>query len=509
MSSAIATKAPKVSRSRVETAEAIVTGDGADLADLLLSADDHKLGYASVSEIDTMGKMFVHEITDHIAYIATHPELRDTVPMYMGPSGIGKTFAIRAGIKKAGQIMGREVIVEERHLSNMGPTDILGVPRPEIKFIDRQGNFVSALEQAREDVHTYETQRTVFYPPAYLPLISANPAHAIADSRYMDHWEKYGHSDFSIMKDFPLHVLFWDEVTNPSMPSVIHQIFSIIYGRQAAGHPLQPDTVNVIAGNRQQDGTNSIALPRSMTSRGDVIEVLPSLSGWFVNWALQTVSVATEWETDKKTGLIEVTAYEERPRVHPTVIAWLNRSPHSFAPNVQGTPTQQPFPAPRTWDAVSRAMYAQERPQNEALKMTDNTLFQTIVGHIGQSEAQLFWSFREQGHKLPNVRKLLNSADQPRSNDGDMVPYGWLPEKWPTEIDIQIQIGTQMAMNLNEANARRFMRFMLDTNYFSPEMAAMTMKMLRSMDDKINKVARHWARNEFTQFAMKYRAIMV
>lgn len=493
-----------VRTSAIDTATGLLTEAGLDLTKELTSFDDAQLGYSvpqSSGAFSTV--MSVHQVAEHVEWLTLHPEFSDVTPLYLGPSGVGKTYAIRAGAQRAADKMGRKLELVEKHVSLMGPTDLAGIPRPETRVVDFNGQMTEV-----------QTKRTEFFPPHDLPMASAFPEHVAAFWRHQEYYTRYGQINRDIMRDHPLHVLFLDEFTNPSMPAVIQQCYPIIYGKQIAGMPLLPDTQVILAGNRPQDGTNSIALPRSATLRVNMIEVVPSLTGWFQHWALQTQEIPVAWGTDEN-GNVIVTETELRPRIHPTVIAYLNQNSGRFAPDLKGTPTMQPAESPRTWNSVARAMYAFENPM-PGMQVDEKMMQNTIAGYIGQAGMLNFEAFRKFSSQLPDVRKLLNSPGVARPEDvrepidgkkrPDWVQYGWMPEKWPTGIEIQITMTTQMVPLLKRENARRFMRLLLD-GHITPDVGAMAMKLLRPMGI-VTQLTHDWAMDEFSEWAAKYRHLM-
>lgn len=491
-----ATASRVVRTTQLDEAQAVIDETGINLAEKLTSGDDARFGYAVADTGSSIATtMNVHEVVDHVRWLIMNPGFDDTTPIYVGPSGIGKTYAIREGARQAAEAMGRSLNMIEKHVSLMGPTDLGGVPRPEIKTKLVDGKLVE-----------YATRRTEFLPPSDIPMESASPEHAAAILRFQEHLRLTGRPNWSLMHGHPLNVFFLDEFTNPSMPAVIHQCFPVIYGKHIANMPLLSDTQVILAGNRPQDGTSSITLPRSATLRVNTIEVIPSLLGWFQNWAFHIDEVPVAWEKQKD-GQYEITEWERRPRIHPMIISYLNQHSGRFAPNLMKTPTGQPAPSPRTWNSVSTTLYAYQNPVDGEPTIPESLLFATVAGFIGQAEAHQFWAYRKYAKELPDVRKMLNSPGIKRSDDGNYVPYGWLPSQFPSGVDIQSMMATQMVMLVTKENARRFMRFLLDGNVFTPEVAAMTMKLMRPMGI-VESVAHLWAPTEFTEWAGKFRKLI-
>lgn len=430
---------------------------GLDLAKELTAADDERLGYAMVKpsgELNTF--LYVDQIPDLIKWHVLNPEMQGHSLCFLGSSAIGKTFAVRQGFNEAAQEMGRNPIFHEMHVSQMGPTDIMGVPRD-----DGKG-------------------RTEWFVPAKFALAKALPQHEQDYLKFRAHYQATGEIDHTMMRDHDFYGYFWDEVTNPAQPSIVHQCFSLWYGNYVADHPLVGDAFHVLAGNRVQDRTNSIYLAASATSRLGLIEAVPRLSGWLKAFAMKPVTIAGE----------------EFSKVHPLVVAYLTRFSDRFSPDNSGLPQMTPYPSPRTWTYVSDALYA-----NDRMPLPDNVLFAEVAGRVGNADARNFWAFRDHWKDLPDVNRMLNSEAKPGES------FGYLPAPFPKRTDLLIIMGTQMISKLNERNAQRFMAFMLDNEKFTPEIAAMTMKLLRPAD-KLESLAYKWAPREFGAWAAKYRNLL-
>ncbi len=428
---------------------------GIDVAEMLASDNTLDAGSPSISGMENA--LYIDQIPDLIRWHLMTPELHDHVTLILGPSAIGKTYAIRQGLAAAAQAMGREHILHEEHVSQMGPTDVMGVPR--------------------EDGHG----RTVWFPPRKFALQSAHPEHQKAYDLFLADYQRSGSPDWSLMQRFPLYAYFLDEITNPSNPSIVHQLFSLIYGKFVADHKLVGDAAIIAAGNRVEDRTNSIYLAASATSRMTIMQAVPRFSGWLRSWALQPVTIGGE----------------EHSREHPAVIAYLTRFTEKFAPNSSAAPQMEPFPSPRTWTHVSELLYAHDRnPVSEEL------LFAAVAGRIGLADARQFWAFRENWRDLPDVNRLLNSRPQ---GEG---AYGWMPRTWPVNRpDLLCIMGTQMVTKLNAGNARRFMAFLNNPELFPPEWTAVPMRLLRPAG-KLDALMNDWDEDGFQTWAEANQSLL-
>ena len=397
-------------------------------------------------------RIYVHQVPSLIAHLAMNPELwGQTIGLY-GPTAIGKTEAIKQGFQEAADAMRRTLQLTEVHVSQMGPVDAVGVPR------ERDG-------------------RTYWAPSEIWPLaevLEKHDGHVTKVQNFLRNYEQTGLADYELLpKNWYCH--FHDEVTNPSNPQVTHQLFPSWlgdhHGRRMGGHLLVPDMLVVLAGNRLEDGTNSINLAASAVTRQGIFQVVPHFGGYLQNYAFKTKQLRGRTVT----------------KVHPSVIAYLNKFNRQFAPQEMNERSpMDPFPTPRNWTYVSEQLYA-----NEQSPMPQDLLRASVASRVGDSTAQEFFTFISHYKDLPDVDKLMRGAEITN-----------FPKKDRPEL-LAI-LGTQMVIRLDQSNAKVFMRYMLDETKFPAEFSAMTMKQLRPAG-KLQPLVREWATAEFSQWtkAMK------
>lgn len=404
---------------------------------------------------DLSHTIYVHQVPDFVAFHAMNPDLWSHTVCLLGPTAVGKTEGVRLGLEQAAVKMGRRLHLSELHVSQMGPVDALGVPR--------------------ED----EYNRTYWAPPVIWPLAdwaeNNGTKHQTKVANFLKQYHNTGTLDYTALPtDWFVH--FHDEVTNPSSAQVPHQLFPAwcgdSSGRMIGGHRLVSDYFVVLAGNRVEDGTNSINLAASAVTRLGLIEVLPHYGGWLQNYAFKSRMVAGE----------------EMAKIHPIVISYLNKFNGEFAPqNLNERSPMDPFPTPRNWKYVSDMLYA-----NDMNPMREDLLKAAIAGRIGDASAQQFFTFVTHYKDLPDVDKLMR---------GDKVPN--FPGK--NRPDLLAILGTHMVMKLNEKNAKVFMSYMLDSTLFPGEISAMTMKQLRPAN-KLQPLVREWATADFSKWTHQYKA---
>jgi len=401
---------------------------------------------------DLSHTLYTHQVPEFIRNHAMFPDLWGHTMCLLGPTAIGKTEGVRQGFALAATQQGRELDLTELHVSQMGPVDAMGVPR------ERNG-------------------RTFWAPSEVWPLSSALPEHDAQARDFLNHYAATGVTDYSrLPKKWYVH--FHDEVTNPSSPQIPHQLFPSWCGdgngKMIGGHQLVPDFMVVLAGNRIQDGTNSINLAASAVTRLCLIEVLPHYGGWLQNYAFKSRMVGGS----------------EFSKIHPLVISYLNKFNAEFAPQDQNQRSfMDPFPTPRNWKYVSDELYA-----NDLNPMPEYMLKSAIAGRIGDSSAQQFFTFVTHYKDLPDVDKLMR---------GEQINN--FPNK--NRPDLLLILGTHMVMKLNEKNAKVFMKYMLDTDKFPTEISATTMKQLRTAN-KLIPLVREWATPMFGQWVQQNKAFV-
>ena len=396
--------------------------------------------------------LFVHQVPEFLSFHGVNPDLWGHSLLFLGPTAIGKTEGVRQGYELAAKKMGRELHLTELHVSQMGPVDALGVPR------EHNG-------------------RTYWAPPEIWPLVKALPEHQRMTQMFLQHYKETGKIEYDLLpKDWYVH--FHDEVTNPSSPQVPHQLFPAWCGdgsgKMIGGHQLVADFTVALAGNRIEDGTNSINLANSAVTRLCMIEVVPHYAGWLKNYAFTGRMFAGETVT----------------KIHPVIISYLNKVNSEFAPqDMSERSPMNPFPTPRNWRYISDELYA-----NDANPMPDFMLKGAVAGRIGDASAQQFFTFLAHYQDLPNIDKLMRGE-----------PIHNFPKK--DRPDLLMITGTHMVMKLNKTNANVFMDYMLDDTKFPVELAATTMKQLRAAD-KLIPLVREWSSEKFSQWVKKNKVFV-
>ena len=413
------------------------------------------------TEMNETGYVQVHQVVEVVKHYALTPELWDHTAVFLGPTAIGKTEAVREGLQRALAVMNerrqamgaapRQLILHELHVSQMGPVDALGVPR------ERSG-------------------RTYWAPPEIWPLTQALPGYDDQVNAFLDHYRRTGETAWELMPE-QWFVHFHDEVTNPSTPQVPHQLFPVwcgtAHGRVIGGHPLVRDFMVVLAGNRVEDGTNSINLAASAVTRMCILQVTASLDGWLQNYAFQEVVVAGQKTT----------------KIHPSIIAFLTKNPQYFAPqDLDKRSPMDPFPTPRAWKFVSDLFFTRG-------SLSDDLFWSNVAGRIGAPTTEELRAFIAFAADLPEVDAILAGGPTDRWPD---------PTKRP---DLVLIATTQMVAKLNATNAKRFMEIISDEALVPAEFSARAIKLVRNAG-KLQSLVHSWDTEGFRAWTKKYHQMI-
>lgn len=391
--------------------------------------------------------LFAHEVEADIRYQACHPDLWGMRSLYIGHTGVGKSAGVEAAYHSVAETMGRELHLNIRHVSQLGPVDALGVPR------ERDG-------------------RTYWALPENWPITRLNPGHDEQVTAFLAEYHKTGKTEWELLPR-KFFVEFQDEVTNPSAMSIVHQLFPVWLGNQIGNEPLVKDFAVVLAGNAQAHRTNSMDLSASAVTRLTVKEVIPHFFGWLI-WAY------------KHRGSFDKDGQPE-PNIHPFVVGYLARFTDQFAPGNKEIIGMQPFPNPRAWEEVSRYLYTHDRDP-----MPQNMLEANLAGRVGNAATRSIVAFMDYFAQLPDVNKIMAGHDVP------------LPTDRP---DVLYMLGTNMIQKLKPDNAKHFMAYMLDEQKFTPEIACCTMRLLAPAG-KLKIISQGPAANLFFAWAEKYENLI-
>ncbi len=178
-------------------------------------------------------------------------------------------------------------------------------------------------------------------------------------------------------------ILFLDEL-NAAPPLVQAACYQLILDRRLGDYILPDGWAVIAAGNRESDKAIVHRMPSAIANRFVHLDFDVDVDAW-VQWALNN---------DIKTEIIAFC------RFRPELL-------HSFDPKKN----EKAFPTPRSWAFASQFLGA---------GLSDDLLFETISGTVGEGAAAEFIGFLRIFKKLPSIDSILlnpSGADVPSADD--------------------------------------------------------------------------------------------
>ena len=245
-----------------------------------------------------------------------------TVPFYEGPPGVAKTAKVEQYVP---------------WVYKYG-SEVLGIAHP----------------RAKVNIHILSQSDNVDIGGAIAPDFENNTIKRMIPDDIL------GLND---CEDYDIVINFIDEVSNTT-PSMLSAIASVIEDGQIFGKKKAPNCVFVLAGNRPQDGTGSIKMPRQL------------MDGRLVHKPM-TVD-ADEW--------IDWSVREDLHIKAVAPIRWKKELLYRYDPKTKG-----PNQTPRGWHKASNLLYIIPEDKTEAIA-------RAVTGCIGAgayAEARGFWDHSE------------------------------------------------------------------------------------------------------------------
>ena len=179
-------------------------------------------------------------------------------------------------------------------------------------------------------------------------------------------------------------ILFLDEL-NSAAPSVQASAYQLILDRQV-GEYILPDGWSIIAaGNRESDRGVTYKMPSPLANRFVHFELEVSVEDWKV-WA---------YENQVCESIIGYISYKEE---------------HLFSFDAKSD--VKSFATPRSWEYVDKILKAD---------LDKELLLESVSGAIGSEAAVGFLSFFKVMHKLPDLKKILESGEGEYSDEVDVL----------------------------------------------------------------------------------------
>ncbi|AUS02973.1 AAA+ ATPase domain protein [Vibrio phage 2.275.O._10N.286.54.E11] len=248
------------------------------------------------------------------------------------------------------KLLDQEVNFIDFRLSQVEPSDLRGMPVPEVSYEVDGRAIVSAQITADMDV---EQKTGVVWA-------------AVKQLTLPEDWKG---------------VLMFDEV-NSAMPIVQAAAYQLFLDRCIGELDLPKGAFIMAAGNRDGDGGVTFQLATPLKDRMLHVEMKENLDDWINDYALKN-------------------------RVHPDVIAFNKAMPKHFNTLSPRDPSPVGGSSPRSWaDGVSKVLKA--NPHLDATKDHRKVLKALIAGRVGMGIAGEFMTFREMTSKLPAPDDILD-----------------------------------------------------------------------------------------------------
>lgn len=203
--------------------------------------------------------------------------------------------------------------------------------------------------------------------------------------------------------DEPIQLVL-DEFTDwpPAVQSLFRGAFDTGSGKMVGTHRLGSNVRIMITGNRKEDGSKlSSILPAPMVGRGVQFELDPNVPDW-TNWFQKKYPASTSpVATFLNYGMSKVKADANETDF--------------FCPAVTQPWDGQPYPSPRSWEAV--ALMDNVRTENR------KSFARLVHGTVGDAAAVAFLAFAVHADKVPDVAKLI-SGEIDLPTDG-AEQYAW------------------------------------------------------------------------------------
>lgn len=216
-------------------------------------------------------------------------------------------------------------------------------------------------------------------------------------------------------KDGKYGVLFLDEITTADDAQIQPALGLADSSRQLQNYKLPSNWLVVAAGNGP-DCANFKELKEATVNRFNIFDINYSWS----DWAPYTR---------------ELSEYDNRPRIHQLVRAFLNFKPDYCSKPMttedDGEVGKQ-SPSPRSWEAVSNKLYSIEdankqlsslpanlRPNLEEIEPTNNRFCANIIGLIGTEAGESFiayLAFKDSITKY-DIKKIFEGKEKPMTSE--------------------------------------------------------------------------------------------
>lgn len=221
-------------------------------------------------------------------------------------------------------------------------------------------------------------------------------------------------------------LLFIDEL-NRAEPQNLQSLMNLILKKEFGSDSIKlPESLFIVcAGNPIDDGNYLVeSLDKAMLSRMAIVKVKATLESWKKSYALLY---------DKKNN---------RQRVHPLIISYLDNNRSDFLLQSHEDDMSDPGMDPRRWDMISRLLYTYEKKEKDANNLL--TLLATVsskevapklVNFLKSSKVLVFSTIQKQLADFLNLHKEKDFNAYLLDEKNDTSHYDELIESIQSQLD--------------------------------------------------------------------------
>ena len=188
---------------------------------------------------------------------------------------------------------------------------------------------------------------------------------------------------------FDKGILLIDELAS-ARPEVMVALHSLFGERRLGVHKLPEGVVPMATGNRVQDRAGARQLLTALEDRITVIEVVPDVKVWLEEFAIQA-------------------------GIHPLIISFLAHDANKrFLDTFEEAKIGESFATPRSWEIVSRYLYALEE-DGKGLDNSKRPILEAILeSKLGVAVATQFLVWYEYAPYMQAIEPILETKEPPK-----------------------------------------------------------------------------------------------
>ena len=221
-------------------------------------------------------------------------------------------------------------------------------------------------------------------------------------------------------------LLFIDEL-NRAEPQNLQSLMNLILKKEFGSDSIKlPESLFIVcAGNPIDDGNYLVeSLDKAMLSRMAIVKVKATLESWKKSYALLH---------DKKNN---------RQRVHPSIISYLEDNRADFLLESAEDDMSDPGMDPRRWDMISRLLYSYEKTEKNANNLvsllstlSSKEVTPKLVNYLKSSKVLAFSKIQKQLAEFLDLHKEKDFKAYLLAQKNDTSHYDELIESIQSQLD--------------------------------------------------------------------------